>query len=539
MCDTLRDLPIGVQSFEKLRQQDLLYVDKTQYIELLLRGGGVYFLSRPRRFGKSLFLSTLQAYFDGRKDLFEGLALERAEVELAAREKREAWVKYPVLYLDLNASSYTTILDLEDLLESHLEAWEERYGKERSAKTFSVRFEDIIKRAYEKTGQRVVFLVDEYDKPLLESILDPELYEAYRAMLYGLYSNIKNCDRYLRFVLLTGVSRFGKLSVFSGLNSLNDISMDRAYAGICGITEQELAAYFVPETETLAHTLNITHEEALAALKRRYDGYLFTEDGEHVYNPFSLLNVLQKKKLSDYWYATGTPTFLVRYLQRLNYFLPDLENDVTMGASGLQISPIEATSPIPILFQAGYLTIREYIPEEGVYRLGFPNEEVRFGFLKNLLQHYAPHIADASTETATFLREIRTGQVDAFMKRLEGIIAGIPYGNIASEKVKYRERDAQVSVYLVFSLMGQFIASEVHNAIGRADAVVHTQEVIYVFEFKLEGNATPEDALAQIETKGYATPYQHSGKKVIGVGVSFNPDKRNIDSWVTKTLVEG
>ena len=538
MCDTLRDLPIGVQSFEKLRQQDLLYVDKTQYIELLLRGGGVYFLSRPRRFGKSLFLSTLQAYFDGRKDLFEGLALERAEVELAAREKREAWVKYPVLYLDLNASSYTTILDLEDLLESHLEAWEERYGKERSTKTYSVRFEGVIKRAYEKTGQQVVFLVDEYDKPLLESILDPELYEAYRAMLYGFYSNIKNCDRYLRFVLLTGVSRFGKLSVFSGLNNLNDISMDRAYAGICGITEQELAAYFAPETETLAHTLNITHEEALAALKRRYDGYLFTEDGEHVYNPFSLLNVLQKKKLSDYWYATGTPTFLVRYLQRLNYFLPDLENDVTMGASGLQISPIEATSPIPILFQAGYLTIREYIPEEGVYRLGFPNEEVRYGFLKNLLQHYAPYIADASTETATFLREIRTGQVDAFMKRLEGIIAGIPYGNIASEKVKYRERDAQVSVYLVFSLMGQFIASEVHNAIGRADAVVHTQDVIYVFEFKLEGNATPEEALEQIETKGYATPYQHSGKKVIGIGVSFNPDKRNIDSWVTKTLVE-
>ena len=538
MCDTLRDLPIGVQSFHDLRHRGFVYVDKTQYISSLVRGKQ-YFLSRPRRFGKSLFLSTLQAYFEGRKDLFEGLALERAEVELAAREKREAWVKYPVLYLDLNASSYTTILDLEDLLESHLEAWEERYGKERSTKTYSVRFEGVIKRAYEKTGQQVVFLVDEYDKPLLESILDPELYEAYRAMLYGFYSNIKNCDRYLRFVLLTGVSRFGKLSVFSGLNNLNDISMDRAYAGICGITEQELAAYFAPETETLAHTLNITHEEALAALKRRYDGYLFTEDGEHVYNPFSLLNVLQKKKLSDYWYATGTPTFLVRYLQRLNYFLPDLENDVTMGASGLQISPIEATSPIPILFQAGYLTIREYIPEEGVYRLGFPNEEVRYGFLKNLLQHYAPHIADASTETATFLREIRTGQVDAFMKRLEGIIAGIPYGNIASEKVKYRERDAQVSVYLVFSLMGQFIASEVHNAIGRADAVVHTQDVIYVFEFKLEGNATPEDALAQIETKGYATPYQHSGKKVIGIGVSFNPDKRNIDSWVTKTLVEG
>ena len=539
MCDTLRDLPIGVQSFEKLRQRDLLYVDKTQYIVPLLKGGGVYFLSRPRRFGKSLFLSTLQAYFDGRKELFEGLALERAEVELAAREKREAWVTYPILYLDLNASSYTTVLDLEDLLEVHLKAWEERYGKESSAKTYSVRFEGVIKRAYKKTGQQVVFLVDEYDKPLLEAILNPELYEAYRAMLYGLYSNIKNCDPYLRFVFLTGVSRFGKLSVFSGLNSLNDISMDRAYASICGITKEELIANFSQELTALSSELGLSDEDTIAVLKKHYDGYRFSTRNEHVYNPFSLLNVLQKNELSDYWYATGTPTFLVRYLQTQDYFLPDLENDVKMGTSGLLLGPMEATSPIPILFQAGYLTILEYIPEEGVYRLGFPNEEVRFGFLKNLLQHYAPHIEDASTETAAFLREIRTGQVDTFMKRLEGIIAGIPYDNIASDVVKYRERDAQVSVYLIFSLMGQFIASEVHNVIGRADAVVHTQEVIYVFEFKLEGSATPEEALAQIEAKGYATPYQHSGKRVIGIGVSFNPDTRNISSWVTKTLVEG
>ena len=538
MCDTLRDLPIGVQSFHDLRHRGFVYVDKTQYISLLVRGKQ-YFLSRPRRFGKSLFLSTLQAYFEGRKDLFEGLALERAEVELAAREKREAWVTYPILYLDLNNESYKNEEDLTKILNRHLRYWEKLYGEGDADDSISGRFEGIIKRAYKKTGQQVVFLVDEYDKPLLEAILNPELYEAYRAMLYGLYSNIKNCDPYLRFVFLTGVSRFGKLSVFSGLNSLNDISMDRAYASICGITKEELIANFSQELAALSTELGLSDEDTIAVLKKHYDGYRFSTRNEHVYNPFSLLNVLQKNELSDYWYATGTPTFLVRYLQTQDYFLPDLENDVKMGTSGLLLGPMEATSPIPILFQAGYLTILEYIPEEGVYRLGFPNEEVRFGFLKNLLQHYAPHIADASTETAAFLREIRTGQVDTFMKRLEGIIAGIPYDNIASEVVKYRERDAQVSVYLVFSLMGQFIASEVHNVIGRADAVVHTQEVIYVFEFKLEGNATPEDALAQIETKGYATPYQHSGKKVIGVGVSFNSDKRNIDSWVTKTLVEG
>ncbi len=537
MCDMLRDLPIGVQSFHDLRQRGFVYVDKTQYISSLVRGKH-YFLSRPRRFGKSLFLSTLQAYFEGRKDLFEGLALEQAEIALAAREKREAWVKYPILYLDLNNESYKNGEDLTKILNRHLRHWEELYGVEDENDSLSGRFESIIKRAYEKTGQQVVFLVDEYDKPLLGSIGDKALYETYRAMLYELYSNIKNCDRYLRFVFLTGVSRFGKLSIFSGLNNLNDISMDRAYASLCGITEEELIANFSQELTALSTELGRSTEETLAVLKKRYDGYLFTENGVHVYNPFSLLNVLQKKKLGDYWYATGTPTFLVRYLHTLNYFLPNLENEVNMGTSGLQVSPMEATSPIPILFQTGYLTIREYIPEEGVYRLGFPNEEVRFGFLKNLLQHYAPYIEDASTETSAFLREIRAGQVDEFMKRLEAIIAGIPYDNLASEVVKYRERDAQVSIYLVFSLMGQFIASEVHNATGRADAVVHTQDVIYVFEFKLEGSATPEDALAQIETKGYATPYLQSGKRVIGIGVSFKSDKRNIGGWVTKTLVE-
>ena len=535
--EMLRELPIGVQSFHDLRHRGFIYVDKTQYISSLVRGKS-YFLSRPRRFGKSLFLSTLQAYFEGNKALFEGLALEQAEPALAALEKREAWQKYPILYLDLNGASYSSITDLDNILETHLVAWELLYGNAPEEKTYARRFEGVIKRAYQKTGQQVVFLVDEYDKPLLESVVDKELYETYRAMLYGLYSNIKSCDRYLRFVFLTGVSRFGKLTIFSGLNNLNDISMDTAYAGICGITEEELITYFAPEIKALAEALQLTHEATIAALKKRYDGYLFCRRGEHVYNPFSLLNVLKKLEFDDYWYATGTPTFLVKYLQTLNYFLPDLEHDVEMGMSGLQVSPIEAKSPIPILFQAGYLTIREYRPDEGIYRLGFPNEEVRFGFLKNLLQNYAPEIEDASSETAEFLREIRAGQVDDFMKRLEGLIAGIPYDSFAPTMVKYRERDAQVAVYLIFSLMGQFIASEVHSVIGRADAVVHTSETTYIFEFKLEGTSTPAEALAQIEEKGYATPYQKQGKKVIAIGVSFDAAKRNIGGWVKKTLVE-
>ncbi|MGP1362672.1 MAG: AAA family ATPase [Bacteroides sp.] len=536
MDNLLRDLPIGVQNFRDLRRRGFLYVDKTQYISRLVRGK-YYFLSRPRRFGKSLFLSTLQAYFEGDKELFEGLALEQDEPLLAERENRKAWQQYPILYLDLNNESYENKEDLVKILNRHLREWENRYGESDEDDSLSGRFEGVIKRAYQKTGQQVVFLVDEYDKPLLTSVVNEELYEAYRSMLYGLYSNIKNCDQYIRFVFLTGVSRFGKLTIFSGLNNLNDISMDPAYAGICGITEEELTADFAPEIQALAIELNFTKEETLAILKKRYDGYLFSKRGEHVYNPFSLLNVLDKLELDDYWYATGTPTFLVKYLKTRHFFIPDLDDDVTMDREGLQVSPLTTQNSIPILFQTGYLTLREYMPETGVYRLGFPNEEVKFGFLKNLLTGYSPSVLNAGVEVSKFLREIRAGQVDDFMERLEALIAGIPYDTFAPEVVKYRERDAQVAVYLVFSLMGQFIQSEVHSVIGRADAVVHTKEVIYIFEFKLEGTSTPEEALAQIETKDYATPYQKCGKKVIGVGVNFDPAKRNIGGWVTKILV--
>ena len=538
MNNLLRDLPIGIQSFHDLRQRGFLYVDKTQYISSLVRGK-FYFLSRPRRFGKSLFLSTLQAYFEGRKDLFEGLALEQAEPELAAREKRQVWQQYPVLYLDFARKNYQTKADLLERLSLNLRKWEDSYGVEKVTDSPDEQFAYIIEQIHTLHRKQVVVLIDEYDKPLHESLGDVALNTTYRTILKGFYEVIKSLDEHIRFVFLTGVSRFGKLTIFSGLNNLNDISMDTDYAGICGITEKELTTYFEPEINALAEALKLSHEATIAALKKRYDGYMFCRNGEHVYNPFSLLNVLKKLELEDYWYATGTPTFLVKYLKTLNYFLPDLEHDVEMDKAGLQISPIEAKSPIPILFQAGYLTIREYRPDEGIYRLGFPNKEVRYGFLKNLLQSYAPDIENAGMEIAAFLREIRSGQVDDFMKRLEARIAGIPYNTIVDEKVKLYERDVQVAVYLVFSLMGQFTVSEVHNVIGRADAVVQTADVIYIFEFKLDGPSTPDEALAQIEAKGYATPYQKSGKRVIGIGVSFDPEKRNIGGWVTKTLVNG
>ena len=476
-----RNLPIGVQSFDNIRNRGYLYVDKTQYIKDLLRGQ-VYFLSRPRRFGKSLLLSTLAAYFEGKKELFNGLFLEHGEPELAEEEGREAWVAYPVLRIDLNAKYY----------------------------------------------------ISEYDKPLMDTLHIPELHESYRGILHAFYSVIKSSDQYLRFVFLTGVTHFGKLTIFSGLNNLNDISMDTQYAGICGVTETELVSNFAPELELLASKLGFSYEDTLSELKKHYDGYLFSEDGEHVYNPFSLLNVLQKSKLDDYWYATGTPTFLVKYLQEQAFPLPSLEKDVEMGKEGLQISPLEARSPIPILFQAGYLTIKEKLEDYGTYLLGFPNEEVRYGFMKNLLLGYSSVVADSSAEISKFLRAIRSGDVDAFMTHLKAIIGGIPYSN--QKKENYHEYNGEVAVYLVFSLMGQRTETEVHCPGGRADAVVHTPNAIYIFEFKLEGSGTPEDALAQIEERGYAARYLGTEKKIVCIGVTFDPKTRNIAEWKAVSL---
>ncbi len=525
-----RDLPIGVQSFRDLRQMGFVYVDKTPYIRKLL-SGKFYFLSRPRRFGKSLFLSTLKAYFLGQKELFDGLALAQDELAFAAAEEREAWIEYPVFYLDLNTEEYKGGEDLQRILHLHLSHWEALYGKDPEEDSLASRFNGVIRRACAKQGRQVVILIDEYDKPLLNSVVDPELYEQFRSMLSAFYSNIKSCGEYIRFVFLTGVSRFGKLTIFSGLNNLEDISMRAAYAGICGITEAELITNLAQEIEAMAEELALSHEETLALLKKRYDGYLFTRRKEYVYNPFSLLNVLKSQELGDYWYATGTPTFLVKYLQSRRFFLPALEKDVELGEEDLQISPIDTQDPIPILFQTGYLTLKEYIASRGVYSLGFPNEEVKYGFMKNLLSGYSSKVLSVSTEIAAFLREISVGDVDAVMRRLEAIIGGIPYDNMAKEVVKYRERDAEVAVYLVFSLMGQYAETEVHTLIGRADAVVHTESAIYVFEFKLSDRCTPEEALAQIEAKGYATRYQSSGKQLILIGVTFDPEKRNIGAW--------
>ncbi|AIW89242.1 MULTISPECIES: ATP-binding protein [unclassified Treponema] len=536
--NTPRKLPIGIQSFEKLRRDGYLYIDKTPFLWRLVQVSSPYFLSRPRRFGKSLFLSTLAAYFRGQKELFKDLYLEKAEEEQAAQEGREAWQEYPVLYLDFNTENYNDEKSMHTILHTHLVQWEKQYESDTSEQTFSSRFKGIIQRAYQKTGKQVVILVDEYDKPLLQTMgINEALNEQYRNALKAFYSVIKTCDEYIRFAFLTGVTKFSKISIFSDLNNLRDISIEKQYASLCGITQTELETNFQPDIQVLADEQNLTYQQALAALKQWYDGYMFHPAGEGMYNPFSLLSAFVKKEISGYWFGTGTPTFLVNFLKEAHYYIPDLDGNVQLDEDGLQTYRAVAQDALPILFQAGYLTIKEYIKDLRLYRLGFPNDEVRYGFLHNLLPAYSDvPFGQTGVWVGRFVQDIRKGDVNSFMERMQAIIASIPYDDFPKNKLKLREQNYQTAVYLVFALMGQFVQTEVHCATGRADAVVITADAVYIFEFKLSGNGSAEDAFNQIKTNGYAAKYMASGKKIVLIGSSFDEQTRTIKDWKTEVL---
>ena len=531
--NVLRKLPIGIQSFKDLREKSFLYVDKTDYLFQLVNNGKVYFLSRPRRFGKSLFLSTLAAYFLGQKELFKGLYLEKAEEEQAVQENRAAWEAYPVLYLDFNMGQYNTERSLMSQLNLLISQFEERYGTNKNEEEISQRFAGVIKRAYDQTGKQAVILVDEYDKPLLQTMgVNEELNEHYRNMLKAFYSVIKTCDQYIRFAFLTGVTKFSKISIFSDLNNLRDISMEKQYAGICGITQKELESNFQPEIQILADEQELDYQQILAEFKQWYDGYLFHPAGEGMYNPYSVLNALVKKEIKSYWFSTGTPTFLVNYLKEAHYYIPDLDGNVELNEEEIETYRAVAEDALPILFQAGYLTIKEYISDVRLYRLGFPNDEVRYGFLRNLLPAYsAVPFTQGGAWVARFVQDIRGGKVDSFMERMQSLIAGIPYDNFTEENLKLREQNYQAAVYLIFKLMGQFVQTEVYCSTGRIDCVVLTADSIYLFEFKLTGNGSAEDALNQIKEKCYAEKYRMDGKKIVLIGSSFDEQKKTVKEW--------
>ena len=507
--------PIGIQSYESLRRDDYVYVDKTALIYQLVTTGRYYFLSRPRRFGKSLLISTLQAYFEGKRELFEGLAI--ADLE-------KVWTARPVLYLDMNTGKYQEKDSLEKVLEEQLIRWEEKYGTGRGESTQELRFKGIVQRACEQTGHRVAILVDEYDKPLLQTFDKPELQEDYRNTLKAFYSVCKTQDRYIKLAFFTGVTKFSKVSVFSDLNNLKDISMDMRFVNLCGITDGELHACFDEPVEQLAAACDITKEECYAKLRLQYDGYHFHEKAEGLYNPFSLLNTLDRLEFRNYWFETGTPTFLVEVLKKNHYQLDNLTEELAT-ADDLTGLDTAMENPVPLIYQSGYLTIKGYEKEFKMYKLGYPNKEVEEGFAHFLMPFYTPVTRDRQNFfIPNFVKDLRTGNVEGFMTRLQALFADGSYQVVGDMELYF-----QNCMAVIMKLLGFYVDVERHTSNGRIDIVVKTQDYIYVMELKLDD--TVEAALRQIEEKGYALPYAADSRTLYKIGISFSTKTRRLEDW--------
>ena len=513
-----RKYPIGIQSFENIRKEGYLYVDKTALIYQLVQTGKYYFLSRPRHFGKSLLLSTLQAYYEGKKELFDGLAMASLEKD---------WKTYPVLLLDLNARRYEDVHSLVAILNQHLESWEAVYGDEKKDRAPEERFAYLIEKICRETGQKVVVLIDEYDKPMLQAIHNKELQSSYRNILKAFYGVLKSKDAYLKFALLTGVTKFSKVSVFSDLNNIEDITLIRDFAGLCGISEEELYATLSTDIQELAEATGMSYEDTCRRLKEQYDGYHFAERTSGMYNPFSLLNVLKSKQFRNYWFETGTPTYLVELLKENHYPLEHLTYEQATADTLTGIDTVDS-SPIPVLYQSGYLTIKDYDPEFETYTLGFPNKEVEEGFTRFLLPYYA-HIRSGSSafHIVNFVKEVRSGNIDGFMKRLQSFFSDTPYELIRDLELHY-----QNVLFIIFRLVGFYTQAEYRTSEGRVDLVIRTDQFIYVMEFKLDGTA--EEALQQIEEKQYALPFVSDSRRLFKVGVNFSNATRNIEKWLVR-----
>ena len=517
MNKELQKLPIGIQNFEKIRMDGYLYADKTQAIHRLINTGCYYFLSRPRRFGKSLLLSTIKAYFEGKRELFKGLAIDSMD--------DAEWQARPVLYLDLNTEKYDKPEKLDDVLNDFLKKQEALYGSEESERSLGLRFQGIIRRACEKTGHRVAILVDEYDKPMLQAIGNEALQDEYRSTLKGFYGALKSMDGYIKFAMLTGVTKFGKVSVFSDLNNLNDISMDHMYYNVCGITEEELLSNFPRHIDALANANGISREDCIEKLRHLYDGYHFEENAPGVYNPFSVLNTLSKMKFSSYWFETGTPTYLVELLRQYDYQLENLENIETDADVLNSIDPT-TTNPIPVIYQSGYLTIKGYDEEFKMYRLGYPNAEVEEGFIRFLIPYYTSiDRVNAPFQIQQFVKDVRSGECERFVNRLKAFFADTPY-----ELTKSLENHYQNVLYIIFKLLGFYAHAEYHTSYGRIDLLVESKDYRYVMEFKLDGTA--EEALQQIKSKDYALPFSMDQKKTYLIGMNFSKETRNIERYV-------
>ena len=509
--------PIGIQNFEKIRKEGYTYVDKTALIHRLVTTGTYYFLSRPRRFGKSLLISTMEAYFKGKKELFEGLAMEQLEKD---------WSEYPVLHLDLNGKEYDSPQALTKNINYYLSLWDKELAIDTSSvNDIDIRFKQIIDIACEKTGKKVVILIDEYDKPIVDNLGNPELADNFKKTLQGFYSVLKAKDGQIRFGFLTGVSKIGKLSVFSGLNNLTDISIEPEYSDVCGISEEDLHKYFDESVAELAEANNLSIDECYGKLKDMYDGYHFSEESDGMYNPFSLLSTFRSRKFKEYWFETGTPTLLVNVMKQTSFDVTTLSDQVEVSVEDLGGMQDIINRPIPLFFQTGYLTIKDYDKEFNIYTLGFPNDEVKNGFLKFIFSYYVPvNPAEGNTTTAKLAKALRTGSPDVFMRTLEALFANTTY-QIQGDS----EKNFQYAMYIIMELIGEYVQAERATSNGRIDLLLQTKDYIYIIEVKIDNTA--DAALQQIEKKGYAKPFVNDSRKIFKIGVSFSTANRRIEDW--------
>ena len=516
MEDLQRLYPIGIQTFSKIREGNYLYIDKTAYVYRMTHSASSYmFLSRPRRFGKSLLTSTLHSYFSGRKDLFHGLAMEKLEKE---------WTEYPVLHFDMSTAKHADSEQLLQELNLKLYGYEQIYGRLEEEVNPNQRLMGLIKRAYEQTGKKVVVLIDEYDAPLLDVVHEWENLDVLRNIMRNFYSPLKACDPYLRYVFLTGITKFSQLSIFSELNNIENISMDEPYAAICGISEDEIRSQMKEDVDRLAKNLGVTPEEALMKLKENYDGYHFTYPSPDIYNPFSLLTAMEKGKIGSYWFGSGTPTYLIKMLDKFGVKPSEI------GRKQLKSSAFDAptetmTDAVPLLYQSGYITIKDYNKMLDLYTLDIPNKEVRLGLMESLLPHYVDNkTPEATTMVAYLFYDIQNGDMDAALHRLQEFLSTIPY----CDNTRFEGHYQQV-FYIIFSLLGYYVDVEVRTPRGRVDIVLRTKTTLYLMELKL--NKSAGEAMEQIDLKNYPERFALCGLPVVKVAVSFDSERCTIGGW--------
>ena len=511
----LKRLPVGIQTFSEIRNLDMLYVDKTEYIWNMVHLSKYIFLSRPRRFGKSLLVSTLQAYFEGKRELFKGLAMERLEKE---------WVEYPVLRFDMSLGKHMEKDQLERYLGNRLAEYEGRYGITHPATDNNDRFTALIQAAYHKTGKQVVILIDEYDAPLLDVVHEDTMLPVLRNVMRNFYSPLKASDPYLQFVFLTGITKFSQLSIFSELNNLKNISMRPDYAGVCGITEEEMLTQMTDYIDDFAQAQQITREETITGLKRQYDGYHFTWPSPDIFNPFSLLNAFQDHDYTNYWFSSGTPTYLIEMLRKFNA-VPSKIGGGRVLASAFDAPTENMKSITPLLYQSGYVTIKDYNRATRLYTLDIPNNELRVGLMDSLLPNYVAEYADEGGTTIGYMYEALLNEdLDRMFRLLQAYLLTVPYCDNANSEGHYQQL-----LYVIFSLFGRYVDVEVHTPTGRVDIVMKTAKALYLFELKL--NMSAQAAMDQINLKDYASKFALSGLPIVKVGINFDPERRTIGDW--------